>query len=1067
MNTRHTYTKKSLFPAGAACIAVSALALCCGAEVFEFTSGDLKLAFGDNGRIVSLCDAAGAKYLSEESPWVGRADASGKWTFAEKASRRADGAVVFSFGDGSSVVESVKPFDGGFAFTVEAVTVPDGAKSLTLASLRPRCSKYVGGFASALSDDELAVCLRSFDFHMQMYAQKTGMKVVSERSQVEKGMRFGLAAGRREGFLARLRSMVEASGLFYSKAGGPWSLGSAEARQSYVFANMGAKSADAWIDMVKRSGASILHLHAWNETLGHNKVSRGKYPRGIDDMKAVADKAHAAGLSVSIHSLTACIDFRDSWVTPVAHSNLIATYTYTLSKPLVEGSTELVVDELPGPMHDLVTTYTSNGNYLWIGGEIVSYTGIRREKPYAFTGIKRGDLKTKSSDHPAGSRVKYLQQRYFSFYPEPDSQLAVELADRLAGVYNTIGADMIYFDGSEGMKASYGTARMAALIAERLDSSRHPPRIEMSCLNSHFWPFRSTIGAWDNVRYGPKTFEDSHIRSNVGTGRNSNFLDGQMGWWAPQLATKDVRSRFPDETEYFAAKNAGFDFAMSLQGISANPGYVPDLQERALTLVGWYERFRLAHAFAPAVQAELGTLGREGRLGQDGTGAWTYTPVEVVRRRVVGKGVGDRWSHVCREPVQAALRVEAFYGLSPFDSPASTTVFDAASFAEAKTACADKVRLRHSRASDPERGEVTRIEAFNDRDAPRGAYGCFERTWPKLPYLDLGAAGGVGFWVKGDGSGAILNVQLHNGPEYANVRADNFVKLDFKGWRYVELLFRERDTDEALAHVWPYRTSHPEQMSSLRTKGVKFARLFLNEIPVCAGEAVLDSNSNDVASKAPAVDILVSDIKALGLREMTCEDVRLRVNGKDLALPFDEMAAGDWAELDGGVWNLYGEKGDFKARAAGPELTLKAGENKFRYSASAVGGVQPRAEVTVFALGKPLPALAALTPGQRAQLDWEAEMPANWAPSKGADSLPSVKVRPGEKARLEVKIRGPVADPVVKVGEAVWKLATVPKGAVRTFTDGPVVSGVAGVSMESSDPTAADALVEFVKCYVK
>ena len=1058
---------------------LSVCAACAGAETFRFASGDLRLVFRDNGRVAELKDTAGRKYLATVSPWVSRIEKDGKWVFAEKAAKREDGALAFTFADGTEVVESVEPFDGGFAFTVVGSTVPDGTQSLILALMRPDCSKYMGSFACIASDDERAVCLRSFDHRLGMSAREDAMKIELSESARAKGMRFGLAAGPRDGILVRLQELVRKSGLSYSEAGGPWSLGSKAARQSYIFANMTPRNdesvSDAWIDMVRRSGASVLHIHCFEESLGHYGVNKAKYPGGVDQLKAVADRARAAGLDVSIHSLTGCISFYDPWVTPVAHSNLIATYTYTLAQPLTKDSTEVVVEELPGPKHDVVTTYTSNGNVLAIDGELITYTGIRREKPYAFTGIIRGklpymgrDLPATAADHPAGAKVKYLQQRYFCYYPEPDSPLAVELADSLAGVYNAIGANMIYFDGSEGMKSTYGTAKMASLIVDRLSRKQGAPHIEMSCTNPHFWPFRCTMGAWDNVRFGAKSFEDLHIRANVNGGRKTDFLDGQMGWWAPQLASKAIRSRFPDETEYFAAKNAGYDFAMSLQGIDANAGFIPDLQEKAVTLIGWYERFRLARAFAPDVQKELATLGHEGELRQNPkTGAWEYAPLRIIRQRILGEGVGDRWTCRLKKAVPATLRIETFYNLSPFESPAATKVFDGAAFASAKRVAAGKASIAAAATSDPERGDVTRLTAFNDTGATRGAWAGFERTWEGPKYFSVGQAAGIGFWVKGDGSGAILNVQLEHPRIHDLTHADNLVKLDFKGWRYVELLFRERDVDEISKYVWPHKVTHPEYMNRLQTDCVSAVRVYLNEIPVSASEGVLDSDSTDAAARNPSVDILLSEIKALGLKETTAEDVKIKLNGQKVELPFEEIAAGDWAELEDGVWTLYDEKGGFKERAAGPRLTLKAGENKFRYSADVSGRAAARAEVKVFVRAKPMPALADLTAEQRKALAWEAEMPAHWVPAKGADALPSVKVRPGEKAKLAVKVRGPVADPVLTVNGQTWKLASVPAKAVRTFTDGPVVSGVVDVKLESSDPTAADALVEFVKNYAE
>jgi hypothetical protein len=58
--------------------------------------------------------------------------------------------------------------------------------------------------------------------------------------------------------------------------------------------------------------------------------------------------------------------------------------------------------------------------------------------------------------------------------------------------------------------------------------------------------------------------------------------------------------------------------------------------------------------------------------------------------------------------------------------------------------------------------------------------------------------------VKGDGSGALLNLQLGTPREFMHALSDHYVTLDFKGWRYVELLVRERDVERMDDYVWPY-----------------------------------------------------------------------------------------------------------------------------------------------------------------------------------------------------------------------------------------------------------------------
>ena len=83
----------------------------------------------------------------------------------------------------------------------------EGMQSLQLAMLRPGCGKYTGGFSCVSSDDERAICLRSFDYRLGMSTARDAMKIFLDRPGAAKGMRFGLAAGPRDGILARLEAL--------------------------------------------------------------------------------------------------------------------------------------------------------------------------------------------------------------------------------------------------------------------------------------------------------------------------------------------------------------------------------------------------------------------------------------------------------------------------------------------------------------------------------------------------------------------------------------------------------------------------------------------------------------------------------------------------------------------------------------------------------------------------------------------------------------------------------------------------------------------------------------------
>ena len=149
----------------------------------------------------------------------------------------------------------------------------------------------------------------------------------------------------------------------------------------YLFADLAAKQADDWIDLARRGGFMFIHLHGWWRTLGHYDINPRYFPDGLEEMKATVAKIHAAGLRAGIHTLTACIDPRDSWVTPRPSPDLIASARYTLARPFSAEDRTLYVKEKPVPGHELVWTYSSNGNAIRIGEEIIRYSAISHEEP--------------------------------------------------------------------------------------------------------------------------------------------------------------------------------------------------------------------------------------------------------------------------------------------------------------------------------------------------------------------------------------------------------------------------------------------------------------------------------------------------------------------------------------------------------------------------------------------------------------------------------------------------------------------------------------------------------------
>ncbi|MBP5320472.1 MAG: LamG domain-containing protein [Kiritimatiellae bacterium] len=1039
--------------------------------IFTGENRDVTLAIDRHGRIASLRErASGRELIGQPLPMV-------KATFRDGSRLAACEALpsgepnrlrwLFPRQAGS-VDLSITPFDGGWTFRVEALQIPDATR-LTFCTLAPQCDTWRGVMANLVSDPDSGVALRAYDLRSEMAVERGILSVTADLAHGLTGWRAGLCAGPRAALPGQLRAMAKEAGVPTTRIGGPWVTDAPEARGSYLFADLSRASTEDWIALALRGGFSTIHIHGWWEKLGHYPINTRLFPKGIDDMRETVSQIHAAGLRAGIHTLTACIDPTDAWITPECSTNLLAWASYTLAEPLTADGTVITVREQPIASHDRVFTYSGNGNAIRIGTEVIQYTDIRREAPYAFTDCTRGAFGTRPTPHAAGERADYLQQRYYAFYPDPDAPIADALATRIAEVFNTCGCDQIYFDGSEGMMSRYGIDAMRHKIFAKLDPDRHAVLDESSCHGAHNWWFHSRIGAWDHPVWGAKRFHDRHIRETTRASRLENLLEPQLGWWAPRQATPAARGHFLDEMEYFAAKNAALDAAMSIQGINVTYAPLPFGIERQITVMGWYERFRLARAFAEGVRDRLGEPGAEFRLRQGDDGIWRFTPVTGMVHRVSGPAA-TAWSLTLPAETPADLRIEALYSAAPYRSDEALPILTAGQLASLSRETAQPVRLEAATADDPEHGPVIRIRATNTGTEREGSWCCLKRSIPH-PYLNIDGTGAFGLWVKGDGSGALLNLQLTVPREHLSAISDHYLRIDFTGWRYVELLARERDAAESENHRWPYGWLYDVYRDLLDLRHISGVNLYLNEIP-----------------PGGATEIAVAEVQALRVQSVTLDTLSVRLNGTDHPLPFP-LVSGEYAELTDGRWIRYSEKGEVLARTESADrLLLAAGKNAVSLALHAAKAT-PRAEVTLFGLGTPFPALKEpLSDEQLTALAYEAMEPATYAPAIGCETLPSLLIRPGERAQVAFTCLGPLSPFTLAIGSETRRFpAAIGAGETLTCeTDGswrivdakrkirdqgkleapfPAFSRSQPMRMTPDDPANAHARFDLIKWY--
>ena len=908
-----------------------------------FKTRHFTLEVNSKGIVTSLKLTSGKELLAEQRPLLSISLEGGK--MLDGTMRASKGSLSFGFGKHGTIAMRVEEMPDYIRFTLESIDLQDYEELLPLC-IAPKCVKYRGDMGGMLSDDEDMVCIRSLSLMGSVRITKEGTPSLQPFAEAylqnndDRRPAFALAAAPREKMLRILKNVTNNEPVPKSLCGGAWSMEAISNRGSYLWLEFEMQDLEDWIKFARRGGFQYVHLHGWWKTLGHYDVKKDYYPNGLDDMKKAVDRFHQAGLKVTFHTLTACIQPDDTWISPVPSDDLIATYTYTLSKPLSKTGDRVYVDELPKPGHEVVMSYSSSGNVLKIGKELIQYSEISHEKPYYFGHCVRGAFGTKVSSHNAGDKVDYLRQRYIAFYPKPDSPLGEALSSSIADKINYLGLQGLYYDGSEGMGLRYDVDAMRWKIFQKVD---HDILTEGSCWPHNAWWFHSRIGAYDYPVWGPKKQHASHTRL-CASFRKCNLLMPQMGWWAALGSTAVFPGQFMDEMEYFACKNLAVDGPMSLLETSAKNGQWNGRIFDMMTVIGWYERMRLANYFTVADLRKIANLDKEFTLRMDDQGVWKLRELNVHKAKFedIG-GKGAEWNITIDNPSLLRARIETLYAARPVQGEKFLEFCKGYKSDVSEAAEGVSVKTKVYPATKTESGRI-HIQADNSNSFSDGAWLREGRVYD-YPFRSFKVCDGFGLWVKGDNSGALLNIQVCSPKPFGRFQSDHYIRLDFSGWKYFIRLLRERDTDKMADHKWPYNTDAGYSRNCrgpLSTKGIGEINIFVNDIPAKG-----------------SLDIEIKDIECLAQERCAIEGLRLQVNDAEIKCPC-QVTAGDYLEYtDAGELEVYSQEGRLYRRFSAKECckgllpSLKSGANRLSLSGNVnESGLTARAELTLFTDGK-------------------------------------------------------------------------------------------------------------------
>lgn len=800
------------------------------------------------------------------------------------------------------------------------------------------------------------------------------------------GAKFALLGLPQKMNLPVIREVMEKDAdLPLSKEGGAWAQMNKEGYGSYLmnFGTLTEETVDEWIETCKTLGFNQIDSHGGGDffEFGSLELNKKKWPDGWESFKRINNKLHENGISHIFHTYAFFIDKQSKLVHGVPHKDLGYVDTFTLVNDLDENATEIIVKESTANISTLTGFHTENSVTLRFGDELIEFAEVHKSPPYKFLKLRRGANGTKVTSHQKGSVGYHLSERFGRFVPGPYTPLFDELAKKHAEIINQCKFDGLYLDAIDGSAVLggkddfwyYGT-KFILKIAEHLDRK---VGMEMSSMVHHWWHYRSRWQAWDRPVRGYKRFIDIHlasikapslflpdrIESNewehgiwkghtplidkyAGVEWGQTKLPLHLGWWGNQTwDPPQVEPTFPDDIEYLAGKmlanNAGYS---QLGGVDKKLLDSVPMFKQAAEIFKKYESLRQQNYFDDHIRQILRQPGKEFKLVKQADSSWNFKPVAYIKHKTGGNQHESADWKVINSFKQQPLkvRIEALMSVASFDDPEGVELENRSGdpeFLIDTIAKGIQASFKQQKVQDAKHKFITKLTAKNTGIQEASAsYINFEKKF-KAP-LNLSKNQGIGVWVNGDGSGQLLNISLRSPLHISHgAHGDRFVKIDFKGWKYVELV--EIESAAISDYSWPDDSHfyvYDSYRHTLDFSQIESLQLWLNNLP-----------------QQKQTNTVLGAIKALPLRNNKIINPTLQIGGQKITFPVS-MPSGTYLELaENGKCILYGTKGEVLQ-----EITLTdkipmllAGENHIQFLSDPTT-LNPRTQVTIISEGEPL-----------------------------------------------------------------------------------------------------------------
>ena len=219
----------------------------------------------------------------------------------------------------------------------------------------------------------------------------------------------------------------------------------------------------------------------WPSTDLNWAVNRAVFPRGEADLREYAEFVRGQGMYLALHYVSGGIGFRDPLYVGRKPDHRLASWGGgRLASDVAPADTALVFQPAPGVVlpaqHRPAYPDFFQWNMLRLGDELVQIGAIepKTDGTWTLTHCQRGQGSTKAAAHSRGQEAAGLLVAYGqNFVPDNDSTLLGEVAHNYAGLLNRCLVEHVEFDGAEihCHDGRWGYRKFATRIYESLD---HP-----------------------------------------------------------------------------------------------------------------------------------------------------------------------------------------------------------------------------------------------------------------------------------------------------------------------------------------------------------------------------------------------------------------------------------------------------------------------------------------------------------------------------------------------------------------------------------------------------------------